>query len=83
MTARARGVTAALAPRAVDGFERSQFPGGYRDITGHLQPDRVGLTFVFVAPGEARGMADDGLVWIDGRWAWFPTPWRDLRPATN
>lgn len=68
---------------AVDGPERSQFPGGYRDIAGHLQPDRVWLTFVFVAPGETRGMAYDGLVWIDGRWAWFPKPWRYLRAATN
>ena len=33
---------------------------------------------VFVQPGEAHGMAHDGLVYLDDHWAWFPKPWRVL-----
>jgi hypothetical protein len=57
------------------------FPGGYKDIAGKL---KGGLTFYrwkYVKPGETLGMAYDGLVYVNGHWAWFPKPWRFLRGA--
>lgn len=62
-----------------------QFPGGYRQIAHKLQPERVWVRFAFHAPGESGGMAHDGLVWLSGRWAWFPKPWRMIEdaPAAN
>jgi hypothetical protein len=56
----------------------NEFPGGYRKIADKLQPELVWLRFKFVRPGETSGMAYDGLVWLNGRWAWFPKPWRVL-----
>jgi hypothetical protein len=55
-----------------------EFPGGYRRIAGYLQPSVVWLRFKFLAPGQSTGMAHDGLVRLDDRWAWFPKPWRIL-----
>lgn len=56
----------------------AQFPGGYKRIAGFLQPQLVWLTFKLVVPGESSGMANDGLVFLDDHWAWFPKPWRIL-----
>jgi hypothetical protein len=59
--------------------ERSQsFPGGYQRIAHNLLPHRLWLTWKYVKRGEHSGMAYDGLVWLDGRFAWFPKPWRVL-----
>jgi len=55
-----------------------QFPGGYRKIADHLDPNLIWVAFKFVEPGRTSGMAYDGLVWLDGRFAWFPKPWRIL-----
>jgi hypothetical protein len=33
----------------------------------------------FVKPGETIGMAYDGLVFVNGHWAWFPKAWHALR----
>lgn len=55
-----------------------EFPGGYRKIAHLLNPDLVWVRFKFTEPGKSAGMAYDGLVWLDGRWAWFPKPWRYL-----
>ena len=55
-----------------------EFPGGYRGIADKLSPGQVWLRFKFVPPGGSTGMAYDGLVWLEGRWAWFPKPWRFL-----
>ncbi|MDQ3368792.1 MAG: hypothetical protein M3680_25465 [Myxococcota bacterium] len=55
------------------------FPGGYKDAAASLKP---GLTFYrwkYVKPGETLGMAYDGLVHVNGHWAWFPKPWRALK----
>jgi hypothetical protein len=59
------------------------FPGGYRKIAHLLQPDIVVVAFKLVAPGESLGMAYDGLVKLDDRWAWFPKPWRVLGEETT
>ncbi len=58
------------------------FPGGYQKIAHLLQPDVVWVSFKLVAPGESAGMAHDGLVKLDERWAWFPKPWRVLGEDT-
>jgi hypothetical protein len=55
-----------------------QFPGGYRKIAEHLNPSLVWVAFKFVEPGKTSGMAYDGLVWLENRFAWFPKPWRIL-----
>jgi hypothetical protein len=61
-----------------------EFPGGYRKIAELLVPDRIWLRFKFVEPGKSTGMAYDGLVWLDGRWAWFPKPWHVISaPPSN
>jgi hypothetical protein len=58
---------------------RSQlFPGGYQRIAHNLLPHRIWLAWKYVKRGEHSGMAYDGLVWLDGRFAWFPKPWRVL-----
>jgi hypothetical protein len=54
----------------------SEFPGGYRGIAHLLKPETVWVRFKFLAPGASAGMAYDGLLWLGGRWAWFPKPWR-------
>lgn len=54
----------------------ADFPGGYKRVGDKLKP---GLTFYrwkYAKPGEKLGMAFDGLVHVNGRWAWFPKPWR-------
>lgn len=60
------------------------FPGGYDDITDALQPDHLWVSWELLEDGQDIGLAFDGLVQIDGRWAWFPKPWRILpsRAAT-
>jgi len=61
----------------VDNPLSSKFPGGYRRVADKLHPDRIWAIFKYVVPGERLGMAWDGLVRVDeGRWAWFPKPWR-------
>lgn len=55
-----------------------RFPNGYRRIASLLDPHRIWLSWKFVKPGSGTGMAYDGLVWLDGRFAWFPKPWRAL-----
>jgi hypothetical protein len=55
------------------------FPGGYGAIVDRLMPDRVWVAWKFIEPGQTRGTAYDGLVWLDDRWAWFPKPWRLFR----
>ena len=61
-----------------------EFPGGYRKIADQLNPELIWVRFKFREPGASAGMAYDGLVWLDGRWAWFPKPWHILaRPADN
>ena len=55
-----------------------QFPGGYAEIAKFLQPGNVWVCWKFLALGQPRGTAFDGLVYLDGRWAWFPKPHKVL-----
>ncbi len=52
------------------------FPGGYRACAGHLQPHVMWFRCEFRVPGRRFGTAIDGFVPIDGRWTWFPKPWK-------
>jgi hypothetical protein len=58
--------------------DSADFPGGYSQVVQHLRPDVPWVCFTFTEPGEVIGMAYDGLVYLDGRWVWFPKPWRAL-----
>lgn len=54
-----------------------RFPQGYRAIAPWLQPQRTWIRWRYLGHGEsAGGIAFDGLVWLDKRWAWFPKPFR-------
>ena len=56
----------------------AEFPGAYKRVADRF---KLGLTvyrWKYVKPGEQLGMAYDGLVHVNGHWAWFPKPWRFL-----
>jgi hypothetical protein len=55
-----------------------EFPGGYRAVAAWLHPARVWVAWKYVAPGQRSGLAYNGLVWVNGHWAWFPKPYRML-----
>lgn len=51
-----------------------QFPGGY--AKAKLKPGFPIYGFKFVEPGKTSGMAFDGLVFVNGHFAFFPKPWK-------
>lgn len=55
-----------------------QFPGGYKKILPYFVSNHPIVRFKFVKPGETRGMAFDGLTYVNGRWVFMPKPWRSL-----
>lgn len=55
-----------------------RFPNGYRRVALLLDPHHVWIAWKYHRPGASTGLAYDGLVWLDGRFAWFPKPWRVL-----
>jgi hypothetical protein len=55
-----------------------EFPGGYEKAGPHMKPGFTWYRWKYVKPGETSGMAYDGLVYVNGHWAWFPKPWRAL-----
>jgi hypothetical protein len=55
------------------------FPGGCQSVGPYLQPGVRLYAFKFVEPGQALGMAFDGLVRVNGQWRIFPKAWRALR----
>lgn len=76
--ARVRVYLAPAGMLATDNELSRAFPGGYRAIADHLQPQRVWAAWKVIEPGASAGMAYDGLVWVDDHWAWFPKPYRVL-----
>lgn len=54
------------------------FPGGMRRVAPLLAPGRAWVAWKFVKPRAREGMAFCGLVWLDGRFAFFPKPYRVL-----
>ena len=63
-----------------DIVESGEFPGGYAKIAHLLAPDQAWSRFRLIGDGGKDAMAYDGLVALaDGRWAWFPKPWRAFK----
>lgn len=72
-----------LAPAgalADDNAMSRPFPGGYQSVANLLIPDRVWATWQYHSPGNSTGISYDGLAWCDDHWAFFPKPYRVLRP---
>lgn len=56
-----------------------QFPSGYRDIAGWMNPKRVWLTWVFKSTGGGT-VRYDGLAWVEDHWVWLPKVFRVVAP---
>lgn len=56
----------------------ADFPGGYQRAAKTFKSGLTIYRWKYVKPGETLGMAFDGLVYVNGHWAWFPKPWRAL-----
>ncbi len=54
------------------------FPGGYKKAVEVMKPGVRWYRFKFVKPGETLGMAFDGLTFVNGKWRFFPKPWRGI-----
>jgi hypothetical protein len=54
----------------------ADFPGGYKKVASFFKPGLTVYRWKYTKPGEPLGMAYDGLVYVNGHWAWFPKPWR-------
>lgn len=52
------------------------FPGGYQKVKDDFKPGLTVYRWKYTKPGETLGMAYDGLIYVNGHWAWFPKPWR-------
>ena len=71
-----RVAVAAAEDLAVDGPVAQAFPGGYRHIVGRISSGTCWVAWQFLRPGDTSGLQFDGLVYLEGRFAWFPKPWR-------
>ena len=58
--------------------EARNFPGGFREMAAHLQPDLTFYRFKFIEPGHKLGSAYDALVYVNGHWRIFHRPWSVL-----
>ncbi len=56
----------------------ADFPTAMISLADTLNPNLTLYAFKFVKPGEATGMAFEGLTHINGKWRLFPKPWRFL-----
>src|SRR5689334_7155400 len=56
----------------------AQFPNAYKKVGEHLQPAQMYFTFKFVTPGTDKGLAFDGLAFVNGHWVIAFKPWRGL-----
>lgn len=52
------------------------FPGGYKKVKDQLRPGLTIYVWRYVAPGEQAGVVCNGLVFVNGHWAYFPSPWK-------
>lgn len=57
-----------------------RFPRGYRSIAGWMKPGRIWLGWTVELPSGGT-VRFDGLVFAEGRWIFFPRPWRIVAPA--
>lgn len=58
--------------------EAREFPGGYGKLAPKLAAGLTIYRFRFVQPGQSLGLAFDGLVYVNGHFAFFPKPFRIL-----
>ncbi|GAQ68110.1 hypothetical protein SsS58_08569 [Streptomyces scabiei] len=58
---------------------RANFPGGYAQVKDRFKAGLAVYTWDYTKPGDERGMAYNGLVYVNGHWAFFPKPWYVLR----
>jgi len=56
----------------------SLFPGGYKKVAHLINEGFTIYRFKFVRNNSKFGMAVDGLVFVNGRWVFFPKPWKAL-----
>ncbi|MBS2031432.1 MAG: lipoprotein [Deltaproteobacteria bacterium] len=56
-----------------------QFPMSYSRVANALKPGLTIYGFRFVKPGETAGTSFDGLIFVNGHWAFFPKPFHALR----
>jgi hypothetical protein len=70
-----RVAVATSAELAIDSVAARGFPGGYRHLVGRFMPETIWAAWQFLRPGDTSGLQFDGLVYLDGRFAWFPKPW--------
>lgn len=47
----------------------------YRKVGSALMPGLTWYCFRFVKPAEKSGTESEGLVFVNGRWVLFPSPW--------
>lgn len=64
--------------RAEHEGDRQRCLGGHASIADKLQPGTVLHCARFMKPGEGPGVPVDVLVWVNGHWAFFPTPFPPL-----
>jgi len=65
--------------KAWQGSAAKDFPGGWKGVGASLKDGLTFYRFKFVKPGETLGMAFDGLVHVNGHWAWVPKPYQAIR----
>lgn len=57
----------------------NQFPNGYRNIAGWMNPSRIWLGWTGTDP-QGTALRFDGLAFYEGRWVFFPKPFRLVEP---
>lgn len=55
-----------------------ELPGGYERVKDKFKKGLVIYRFKFVKPGSKLGTANDGLVFVNGHWAFVPKPWKAI-----
>lgn len=56
--------------------EARHFPGGYRELASHLNPEVDVYRVKFLEPGRSIGAAYDIFVFVNGHWVLLWQPWR-------
>ncbi len=58
------------------GDAADHFPGGYQQVADKFRSGLTIYAFKFVEPQRDIGMSYNGLIYVNGRWRFFPKPWR-------
>jgi hypothetical protein len=57
------------------------FPGGYQQVKDWFMPGLTIYVWHYTEPGAEHGMFYNGLVHLNGHWAFFPKPWYVNEPG--